>query len=75
LFDEIRQKFITPISEGDRAKWIDKIWKTRKMESHADREPITLLYWLNFDGKPRKDENIEFLIETETIHRTDTRNG
>ena len=34
--------FIQPI---DRPYWLDKIWTTQKLESHADAEPITILYW------------------------------
>ena len=39
---EIRARFIKPI---DRKYWIDKIWTTGKLESHADAEQINILYW------------------------------
>ena len=28
-----------------------KIWTSEQMESHADREPIEILYWFKYNGK------------------------
>ena len=39
---KIHDLFIQPI---DRTYWLEKIWTTEKLESHANAEPITILYW------------------------------
>ena len=49
---KIHDLFIQPI---DRPYWLDKIWTTQKLESHADAEPITILYWF------RLGYNIQYL--------------
>ena len=39
---KIHDLFIQPI---DRPYWLQKIWTTEKLDSHANAEPITILYW------------------------------
>ena len=44
---EIHAELIKPI---DRDEWIEKIWKTEKMESHENAEPVEILYWFKYNG-------------------------
>ena len=57
--DEIHSRFIQPI---DRKYWLDKIWKTAHLESHAEEEPITILYWFKYNGvkKAYSDRDVKF---------------
>ena len=50
------------MSAADRAKWIRKIWKTEKMESHANREAIEILRWYPVQGhKPQTETGLKSL--------------
>ena len=44
---EIHAELIKPIN---RDEWIEKIWKTEKMESHENAEPVEILYWFKYNG-------------------------
>ena len=43
----IQDRLILPIN---REHWLNKIWTTEKLESHADAEPIRILYWFKYNG-------------------------
>ena len=50
------------MSEFVREEWISKIWKTHKLESHAEKEPIKILHWFDKAGARREinDKKIQF---------------
>ena len=53
---EIHSQLIKPVN---REEWIEKIWKTEKLESHENGEPIEILYWFKYNGA--KDKGLGFL--------------
>ena len=52
---EIHSQLIKPVN---REEWIEKIWKTEKLESHENGEPIEVLYWFKYNGA--KDKGLSF---------------
>ncbi|CAG5111975.1 Oidioi.mRNA.OKI2018_I69.chr2.g6240.t1.cds [Oikopleura dioica] len=55
--DEISQKMaakhqqlIQPLTKKDEEDWKKKIWTTAQMESHADAEPVEILWWFAHTG-------------------------
>ena len=52
---EIHSQLIKPVN---REEWIEKIWKTEKLKSHENGEPIEILYWFKYNGA--KDKGLSF---------------
>ena len=61
-FHEIHSRFIQPLTDDVKEKWIDKIWTTQKLESHENEDPIEILYWFRSNGlrREKSDEIISF---------------
>ena len=56
-FIDLHGKMIRPLSEAEKARWIDDIWKTYKMESHAEKERVEILHWFDKAGARRELES------------------
>ena len=56
------------MSDADRQFWIDKIWTTQKLESHAEREPIEILYWFEHNGKHTKYVDHDISLDGTKTH-------
>jgi len=44
------EELIQRLTEEEKEDWKKKIWTTEQMESHADAEPVEILWWFSHTG-------------------------
>jgi len=52
---DLHHKFIKRLSPAEKQKWIDKIWTSNSVESHAEEEPIEILAWYEEHGRVKRE--------------------
>lgn len=56
---EIHQRLVKPLTTDEKANWLRKIWTSENAESHANGEPIELLWWYSRGGKAGTFEDVD----------------
>ena len=55
-----------PLGESEKEAWISKIWKTYKLETHAEKEPVKILHWFDKAGARREINDKKIVFEKST---------
>jgi hypothetical protein len=73
--EEYHKKFIKKLTDSDRKSWMKKIWQTKNLESHENREEVNILWWLQH-GKTREAQNFDqFKVKNLPNHPSNTVNS
>jgi len=56
--EEYHKKFITKLTDADKKGWMKRMWQTKHLESHENREEVNILWWLT-NGKTRESRNFD----------------